>query len=439
MQLSEARALREDRKALIVQAQRLLDMPKPDLQAFDRMMRDADAMKVKIDALEAPSIVEFRGGQPGGYETRLERAERTGRDTAENSAHSKAFRSYLRHGLSEMDIDGRRLLEAGYRAEYRDMGVGVGGGAYPSSVGGFFVPVGFVNQIVTALKYTGPMMDGDVVTMVDSATGQPLPWPAADDVDTVGERVAEGSQVTTADVGISQIMLGAWMYSTKLVKVSLQLQQDSAFNMEQFLVQTFAERLGRILNSDFTTGLGSASQQPYGLATACLAHGNLVAAVGSSVNDGTNAGTNSVGTDDFSNLEHAVNRAYRRGASYMMADSTLKSVQKVKDRYGRPIFVASTVAGEPDTVNGYPMLVNEYLDPLQVGATSPPATKNTIIFGDLKRYAVRRVRDLSVLVLRERFADYFQLGYLGFARFDGQPLYAGSSTPFPFSMLQNIY
>jgi HK97 family phage major capsid protein len=62
-----------------------------------------------------------------------------------------------------------------------------------------------------------------------------------------------------------------------------------------------------------------------------------------------------------------------------------------------------------------------------------------VVFGDMKRYLIRRVRDLSVLTLRERFADYNQVGFLGFARYDGSPLYAGSGTAFPFALLQNSY
>jgi len=76
---------------------------------------------------------------------------------------------------------------------------------------------------------------------------------------------------------------------------------------------------------------------------------------------------------------------------------------------------------------------------LQTQASSPQVTVNSVIFGDFKRFLVRRVRDMSLLVLRERFADYAQIAFLAFARYDASPLYGGTGPAFPFACLQNVY
>jgi HK97 family phage major capsid protein len=85
------------------------------------------------------------------------------------------------------------------------------------------------------------------------------------------------------------------------------------------------------------------------------------------------------------------------------------------------------------------MLTNNFMDTLEVNPSSPPVTKNTVVFGNLKRYMVRRVRQMSVLRLEERFADFGIVAFLAFARYDGTPLYAGTGAAFPFSLLQNIF
>jgi HK97 family phage major capsid protein len=105
----------------------------------------------------------------------------------------------------------------------------------------------------------------------------------------------------------------------------------------------------------------------------------------------------------------------------MMNDSTLKKFKQVKDKYGRPLWQPSLVAGAPDTFGGRPLLINNYMDALQAGVGSPPVTRNTVIFGDLKRYIVRRVKSMSVLRLEERFADFGLVAFLAFARYDGTP------------------
>jgi HK97 family phage major capsid protein len=57
-----------------------------------------------------------------------------------------------------------------------------------------------------------------------------------------------------------------------------------------------------------------------------------------------------------------------------------------------------------------------------------------VAFGSLDKYLIRRVKEMSVLRLVERFADYGQVAFLGFARYDGNLLDAGTH---PVKYLQN--
>jgi HK97 family phage major capsid protein len=427
MKTMDNRALRTQRGDILKEARALSSKGKLnaiDQKRFDSLMAEAEELREQIEAIEMRGSTSTTLGGPIGAESRNE--------DPKQREHRRAFGAYLRHGVAQLDPEQRSVLQ-----EYRDLGTG-GQGAYPGATAGFFVPVGFMQDIVEALKYYGPFLDPGVCRIMDTATGQPLPYPTEDDVSVLGERVGEGQQVTDQDVNLGQLMLGAWKYSSRMVKVSVELLQDSAFDLESFLISAFAKRIGRILVNDFTNGLGTASQQPMGLLTATAAHGNLVTAVGSSSNDGTSAGTNTIGSDDLVNLEHSVDVLYRPGASYMAHDSTWKAVRKVKDKFGRPLWEKSLVAGQPDTINGYPMLTNNSMPTLQTQASSPQVTVNSVIFGDMRRYLIRRVKEMSVMVLRERFADFGLVAYICFARYDSTPLYAGSDA-FPFGLLQNNY
>jgi len=227
--------------------------------------------------------------------------------------------------------------------------------------------------------------------------------------------VGEGQQVTTQDVSISQITFGAWKYSTKLVKVSIELMQDSAFDLEAYLIKKFATRTGRILNTKFTTGAGTT--EPNGIVTAATSGGT---AVGASGNDGgSETGGTTIGSDDLVTLEHSVDPLYRRGARFMMHDATLAAIKKVKDKYGRMLWMPGLAAATPDTINGYPFLINN--DMAQIAVNN-----KTVLFGDMSLYTIRRVKQMSVLRLEERFADYGQIAFIGFSRYDGNLLDAGT-------------
>ena len=293
------------------------------------------------------------------------------------------------------------------------------------------MPVGFVNRIEEALKFYGDMWNQ--AEILDTATGQPLPFPTDNDTTVAGEIVGEGQQVSTQDVSLGQIMLSAYKFSTKMVKVSIELLQDSAFDLEAFLVKKFGTRLGRISNTKFTIGGGPsniagsplvAAPEPTGILTASTSSGQTV--IGDD-NATTPDPTNQVGYLDLVNLEHSVDPLYRMGAKYMMHDSTLRFLKTLKDKFGRPLWVPAMASGQVDTINGYGFSINNDMD--QLGHL-----KKSVAFGPLDKYLIRRVKEMSVLRLVERFADFGQIAFLGFARYDGNLIDAGTH---PVKYLQN--
>jgi HK97 family phage major capsid protein len=315
------------------------------------------------------------------------------------------------------------------------MGIGTLG------LGGYFVPKGFVYEIEEALKYYGPMLN--VCEIMDTATGQPLPYPTDNDTTVMGQIVGEGQQTSETDVTLSQVLFGAIKFSSRMVKVSLELLQDSAFDMESYLKKKLAIRIGRIYNNQFTLGAGPSASPaaPNGLVPALVAacgtpsttpwtganngYGIPLIAAGAAANDGgAETGGTSIGSQDLDNLEHTVDPLYRRGAGYMFHDQTLRRIKVLLDKYGRPLWKPGVSTGDPDTINGYPYHINNDMAICPATAANPAAV--TVLFGDYSKYVIRRVKELGIITLKERFADYGQIAVLGFSRADGQLLDAGT-------------
>ncbi len=291
---------------------------------------------------------------------------------------------------------------------------------------GFFVPTGFVNAIEQATKYFAPLLDGSVITVMDTATGQPLPFPTSNDTTQAATIVGEANTVNEQDVTASQINFGAYKFTSGLVKCSLELLQDSAFDLEAWLIQRFAERWGRGLEAFLTTGTGSS--QPTGLLTAIASSGisPVVAAGSSESTGGSQTGVNSIGYSDLVNLEHSVDPSYRRGAKYMFHDQTLSAIKRIIDKFGRPLWAPGITAGDPDRINGYEYVINQSMPQIASSAT-------TVVFGSLKKYIARRVKDLSVMKLVERYAELGQVAFVSFARLDANLIDAGTH---PCNVLQ---
>jgi HK97 family phage major capsid protein len=110
----------------------------------------------------------------------------------------------------------------------------------------------------------------------------------------------------------------------------------------------------------------------------------------------------------------------------MFHDLTLSSIKRIIDKYGRPLWAPGIAAGEPDRINGYEYVINQSMP--QIAASNV-----TVAFGDLKKFVARRVKDLSVMKLVERYAENGQVGFVSFARLDSNLLDAGTH---PVNVLQ---
>jgi HK97 family phage major capsid protein len=280
------------------------------------------------------------------------------------------------------------------------------------SAGGYTVPQGFLNELQKARKFFGGMLN--VARVINTQTGNQLPIPTVNDTSNVGEIVAENSAVTNQDVTFGQVVLGAYKYSSKMVLVPIELLQDSAFNIEQYLAETLGERIGRINNTHYTIGTGTG--QPQGVVTGATS-GKV----------GLTGQTTSVIVDDLIDLEHSVDKAYRSKGKYMMNDLSFRNIKKLKDSQGRLIYSAGLQFGAPDTILGYAVEVNNDVATMSANAKS-------ILFGDFSNFFIRDVMSVDVVRFGEKFMDQGQVGFLAFSRTDSKFVNAGMN---PIAYYQN--
>lgn len=352
--------------------------------------------------------------------------------TGPQKEYRNAFANYLKRGITGMDAADVAILRNAERRtddQASSMWGNVTGQTYSGTSGtqgGVLVPASFQYEVEVAQKYYAPMLNDGVCRVLDTATGAVLPFPTSNDTSNNAAVLADATQDSELSVPLSVVNFGAFKYTSRIIRVSVELMQDSAINLEDFLKSAFAERFGRAYERDFTKGTGST--QPTGLITAILASGvTPVISVGANANDGTSAAATSIGSNDLIALEHSVDPAYRSRARYMLSDGALKSVKQILDKYGRPLWQPSLVVGSPATINGYEYTINQSMD------STVAATKNTVAFGDFSKFVIRRVRDMQVLRLNERYADFGQVGFIAFSRVDSNLIDAGTH---PLNVLQ---
>lgn len=274
-----------------------------------------------------------------------------------------------------------------------------------SSEGGYTVPSEVAAMVIDALKAFGGMRD--VAQVIRTTSGNAWAYPSSDGTSEVGEIVAENAAATGADITFGTVPLTVYKYSSKKIALPWELIQDSAIDVVAFVVNRLAQRLGRITNTHYTVGTGSS--QPFGLM-----------ARASAGKTGASGQTTTVIYDDLVDLVHSVNRAYRGNARFVMADSSVKVIRKIKDTSGRPIFTpgyeAGITQGAPDMLLGYPLAINDDVAAMAASAKS-------IAFGDMSQYVIRDVMDVAVRRFDDSaFALNGQVGFCGWARTGGNLL-----------------
>jgi HK97 family phage major capsid protein len=316
----------------------------------------------------------------------------------EQASYNEAFQIFVQNGMLDLDSEQRQALRTGFvKQDAKEIRAAAGVGV--TTAGGYLVPQGFRETLVEKMKAYGAVQQ--VATVLNTETGNALPWPTSDDTGNVGALLAENTATTEQDFVFGTAQLGAYKYTSKLVRVSIEFLQDVAWmDAESFVQRKFAERLGRIHNQHFTTGTGTA--QPQGIVTGAVS-GVTAAAVAA------------VTADELIDLQHSIDPAYRNErARFMLSDTALKGIRKLKAAgTGEYLFQVSTSADMPNLLAGSPYVVNQDM--------AVPATGvKSVLYGDFEAgYVIRLVRAFELIRLDERYAEFGQVGFIGFDRADG--------------------
>jgi HK97 family phage major capsid protein len=366
----------------------------------DTAMAEYDRLSARIEREQKQAQMEQRAESLRAAQRPLVAGgEAAAQDAGSAPTYRAAFYEMLRHGgqVGDMSPEMRQALRTGIVSEeIRAQTAGT------TTAGGFTVPVELAAIMTKSMAAWGPMYDENICTALLTASGNQINLPTVDDTSVVVVKHTEGSALTDdggSDVTFAQKRLDAYVFDTEFIKFSMELAQDSIFNIEQLLGELLGERLGRRANTELTTGDGSGD--PNGIVTA------------SSLGK-TAAATGAITVDELIDLQHSVDPAYRMSpkARFMFNDSTLAAVRKLKGGDGQYIWQMGDIrTSVPGTLLGSPYSVNQAMASLATG-------NKTVVYGDFAKYFVRKVGSPMIGVMRERF--WPDLGIAGLIRLDGE-------------------
>lgn len=303
-----------------------------------------------------------------------------------------AYKAWFTNGSESLTPDQRSILSEKRGTSNQVVGT--------TTLGGYLVPQGFLPELEIAMKaYSGIFQAADIFR---TDSGNALLIPTEDDTTTEANLIAEAAAITVQDLTIGQKQMDAYKYATQM-KLSWELMQDSAFDMDGETRRVFGPRFGRAINTSCTTGDGSG--KPNGVVTA-------------STLGKTSASATAITFNEIVDLFHSVDPAYRESTKtgFMLHDNILAAIKKIQLGTGdiTPLWQTSVRDGDPDTILGKQYWVNQAM------SSALTTGLKVMLFGDFSKYRIRLVQDLLMLRLNERYADNGLVGYIGYMRWDGE-------------------
>ena len=376
--------LQEKRAKIWKQAKDFLDerqaksdiLSAEDNATYERMEKDVVNLGKEIDRLNKQAAIDNELNQP--TTNAIVGAPTLGKESGAKDQYNQSFWNMMRGHVSANVMN---ALKEG-----------------SDSDGGYLVPDEFENQLIQKLHQENVLRSISHVIQTSSGDHK-IPVVASEGT---ASWLDEEAAYTESNSSFGQVTLGAHKLGT-LIKVSDEFLNDSAFDLTNYISTEFARRLGDAEEEAFLTGNGT------GRPTGILNDSN-------GAKDGvTAAAADAITFDELIDLFYSLKEPYRKNAVFLMNDSTVKAVRKLKDQNGQYIWQPSVQLGAPDMILNRPVYTSQYMPTLSAG-------NKIALFGDFSYYWIADRQGRTFKRLNELYAVNGQVGFLGSQRVDAKTI-----------------
>jgi len=398
MKQERARALTDAQAIHLKAAEEKRDLTSEERQEFDRRLEDAQRF---AEVLERDAELRAKLAATGGQQTETRvptgpamgetaTAETRKKAIAETDEYRAAFGNYLRRGLSGMGAEERNVLNQCY--EERDMLTTA------ATAGGYVVPQDFYDTVVSA-KVPGVAMRKTNARVINTSNGRDLPIPTQSAYGAAAY-VSEGSAITETDDTGAKVTAKAYT-AARMTKVSIQLLEDGAVDVAGLVAQNIGKAFMKFEDPEFLVGTGAGSSHITGATTNASP---VTVATG---------GTVTFTYADLLAYYFSIQPQYCMTGQFVLMDTAMATLLGLKDSSNRPIWTASQVPGEPDTLMAKPLFTSPNF-------ATEAANSLFGLWGDFSNgYAIRQDGTLNVRRTDERFIDSLEVGFIAWERLDG--------------------
>ena len=177
--------------------------------------------------------------------------------------------------------------------------------------------------------------------------------------------------------------------------ISRSLINNSQFDIVAFVVDVMAYDISRFIEDTSLNGKGS------------------VTGLSNLTNVKTTASATSITADELILAQGKVKDVYQNNAIWIMSPATRDAIRSLKDEMGRYLLQDDISLPFGKSLLGKPIYVSDNMPEMTAG-------KNAIYYGDMSGLATKFAEELSIQVLREKYATMHAVGVVGWIEFDSK-------------------
>ena len=367
--MNNLKALMEKRDELKNDMENLVGKADAEARAMsDEETAAFDAAEQEIQAIDETIARQERASQLDSRSIPTDTEERAAED-------ERVFTDYILGRVSEMRAGEQNVTMA---------------------TNGAIIPTTIANRIIKEVKDRCPILARATIYNVKGTLKVPVWGKANTSHDIAVGYQTEFTEITADSGKFTSVDLGGYLAGA-LTLIGRSVENNSAFSVVDFIISQMAEAIATWLEGQLLTGTGSSAAQ------GALATTNTL----------TTAAAAAITADELIDLQTKVKQAYQANACWTMNPATFTLVKKLKDGNNRYLLQDDLTGEFPYRLLGKPVFLSDNMPAVAASA-------KTVLYGDYSGLSVNFRENISIQVLREKYATQHAIGVVSWFEFDSR-------------------
>lgn len=259
---------------------------------------------------------------------------------------------------------------------------------------GAVIPETIANRIIEQVTELCPILAG--ADIYHEKGKLQIPKWTTDSGDITAGYSDDFTELTAKTGAFTSVDLEGYLVGA-LVLIGRRTVNNAKFNVVDFIIRKISEKVSSFIESELLTGTGTDAAQ------GALATTNTVTA----------AAATAITLDELIKLQAAVKSVYQKNACWTMNPETFTAIKLLVDGDNRPLIQTDVTKDFPHTLLGKPVYLSDNMPKIASGAKS-------VLYGDYSGLSVNIRENISIEVLREKYATQHALGIVAWMEFDSK-------------------